>query len=175
MGMCAHICLCMPKHAACTDSSSLNDRPEGMFDPKRNVRSILTLHHLCDSLRACHTMSASNAVRVHEGVSGCSSYWLQSFHLVPGAFQEGKRALDTWRSTVESVHSDVGYAPAMAMLSAYGFYNGQTRSDPGGGPAARTGFQHSVMLACALTRDIFGEVSCCITPAMLHEGKISNF
>ena len=69
------------------------------------------------------------------------------------AFQEGERALDTWRSTVESVHSDVGYAPAMAMLSAYGFYNGQTRNDPGGGPAAQTGdlSMPCCVLTCILT------------------------
>ena len=83
---------------------------------------------------------------------------------LPSAFQEGECALDTWRSTVESVHSDVGYAPAMAMLSAYGFYNGQSRSDPGGGPAARTGAFS--MPCCVLTCDIFDEVSCCIIPAM---------
>ena len=92
------------------------------------------------------------------------------------AFQEGERALDTWRSTVESVHSDVGYAPAMAMLSAYGFYNGQTRNDPGGGPAAQTGdLRLSMPCLCPhLYLDIFDEVLCCIIPAMPHVGKISS-
>ncbi len=43
--------------------------------------------------------------------------------------------------TVGSVHADVGYAPAMAMLSAYGFYDGQTRDDPDGRTAIKTGGQ----------------------------------
>ena len=91
--------------------------------------------------------------------------------LVP--FRKGARS-DTWRSTVESVHSDVGYAPAMAMLSAYGFYNGQSRDDPGGGPAARTGDWRPCMPASALTCDVLDEVSCCVMPAMPRVGRISN-
>lgn len=78
---------------------------------------------------------------------------------LPLSLQEGERALDTWRSTVESVHSDVGYAPAMAMLSAYGFYEGQTRNDPGGGPAVRTGDLRLSMPGCVPSRD----TSCTMT------------
>ncbi len=43
--------------------------------------------------------------------------------------QESKTAEDTWRDTIGSVHTDVGYAPASAMLSAYGFYDGTTRGE----------------------------------------------
>ncbi|EIE21740.1 molybdenum cofactor-binding domain-containing protein [Coccomyxa subellipsoidea C-169] len=43
--------------------------------------------------------------------------------------QEGETAEETWCNTVGSVHTDVGYAPASAMLSAYGFYDGKTRGE----------------------------------------------
>jgi hypothetical protein len=45
--------------------------------------------------------------------------------------QKGETGEATWKATVESVHSDIGYAPAQAMLSAYGFYDGHTRHDLG--------------------------------------------
>ncbi|BDA47143.1 Xanthine dehydrogenase/oxidase [Coccomyxa sp. Obi] len=51
--------------------------------------------------------------------------------------QEGETAEDTWRDTIGSVHTDVGYAPASAMLSAYGFYDGKTRGDDNRGKPAR--------------------------------------
>ena len=38
-------------------------------------------------------------------------------------------AEETWKGTVASVHADIGYAPAQAMLSAYGFYDGTIRDD----------------------------------------------
>ena len=44
------------------------------------------------------------------------------------------------------MHADVGYAPAMAMLSAYGFYDGQTRDDPGGRTAVKAGGQAQELL-----------------------------
>ena len=66
---------------------------------------------------------------------------------IPLGVQEGEHAEDTWRSTVASVHADVGYAPAMAMLSAYGFFNGKTRDDPGGQSAAVTGAGSTLMHA----------------------------
>ena len=46
-----------------------------------------------------------------------------------GCQQEGESAEETWRNTIGSVHTDVGYAPASAMLSAYGFYDGKTRGE----------------------------------------------
>jgi hypothetical protein len=46
-----------------------------------------------------------------------------------GSQQEGETAEETWRNTIGSVHTDVGYAPASAMLSAYGFYDGKTRAE----------------------------------------------
>ena len=55
---------------------------------------------------------------------------------------EADHAKETWRSTIATVHAHVGYAPAMAMLSAYGFYDGQMRDDPGGRPAALTGIKY---------------------------------
>ncbi len=63
------------------------------------------------------------------------------------AVQEGEHAKDTWRSTIATVHADVGYGPAMVMLSAYGYFDGKTRDDPGGRSAAITGAKTSLMHA----------------------------
>lgn len=44
--------------------------------------------------------------------------------------QKGESGEETWKATIASVHADIGYAPASAMLSAYGFYDGTQRDDP---------------------------------------------
>jgi hypothetical protein len=82
--------------------------------------------------------------------------------------QTGATTEDTWRETVAAVHSDVGYAPATAMLSAYGFYDGKTRSDePGssGPPSYSAASRHIYMVyfqaACVIGLRVLATATLC--------------
>ena len=77
------------------------------------------------------------------------------------------------------MHADVGYAPAMAMLSAYGFYDGQTRDDPGGRTAVKAGGQAEELLV-TLKGVVLQELYCfrqqkkCVTLTILFEGHLQT-
>ena len=71
------------------------------------------------------------------------------------AAQEGGTGEEAWKQTVASVHSDIGYAPAQAMLSAYGFYDGKTRRDAGARGGAGPGQQPGACSVPPCTASMF--------------------